>query len=158
MSNLVKTSELPALNVRLNNADPRPFKLFLNQEILKLYLKNGQNNPDPAEVQAIRNELYDHLMETWPGVRAEWVKEAFKKGIAGKYGEFANISFRIMVSWVNTFRAQMRAGDYGVEKESEPLHVQAAAILTEIRKRNPDIVKLDKRGKEALKKKKNDNR
>ena len=146
-----------AINQRLNKIKPVDFKKFLLQELHKLHIKNGQNAPDPDNASLIINELYNNLQKTWPGIKAEWIKKAFEKGINGDYGDFANISYRLMNDWINEFRYSMSREDFAIPEEPMNCNDRASFVLDGLRKRNPDIVKLDKKGKEALKRKLNNN-
>lgn len=109
---------LPAkAETRIKQTDPNEIRDLLLQEIYKLYLKNGQKSPESNDAAILANELYDHIMQSWPGVKIEWIQTAFKNGISGKYGDFANISFRIMVHWINEFRHSMTKKDYGLDND-----------------------------------------
>lgn len=142
---------------RLNKIPENDFKIFLLKEYNKLLLKNGQNAPDPANAAIVVNELYTNLNRIWPGIKAEWISEAFSRGINGDYGKFANISYRAMVYWIQEYKYKMKAGDFGVKEDPMPTKERASFVLDGLRKRNSDITKLDNKGKEALKRKLNKN-
>ena len=118
---------------RLNKIAPVPFKAFLNQEIMKLYFKNGQKSPDPKDLQLLRNEIYQHLSDVWPGVKCEWITKAFKNGINGEYGEFANISYRAMVHWINEYRDNMKAENFGIKEDPMPSKERAEFVMGGLR-------------------------
>lgn len=140
----VKQENSLAVTGRLNVLATQDFKHLLLTEVYKLYLKNGQNAPEEQDVAVIVNELYDYLTEYWPGVKAEWIQEAFKRGITGVYGDFANISFRVMTEWIRAYRSKMTAADFGIEKDVMPTKERADFVLSELRKRNPDIDNIGK--------------
>ena len=138
---------------RLKECNDTEFKKFLNDEIYKLFLKNGQNAPDPRDVQLIRNELYNHLLHSWPGVKIEWIKGAFHNGINGNYGDFANISYRLMNDWINKYRYSMRREDFGVQEE--PMNTgERSEFILKNRDKLPSVNELyikhkSKRGKKS---------
>lgn len=152
---LARQNNQLAVNIRLNAISEMDFKKFLLQEVHKLFIKNGQNAPDPDNASLIVNELYNNLNKTWPGVKIEWMQKAFEKGINGDYGDFANISYRVMNDWTNKFRYSMRRTDFGIQEEPMSTKERASFVLDGLRKRNPELSTLDNKGKEALKRKLN---
>ena len=149
-----QNSELAVIS-RLKEVSEKQFKEFLLKEYNKLLLKNGQNPPDPSNAGLVANELYNNLNKTWPGVKIEWVQKAFEKGINGDYGDFANISYRLMNDWINKFRYSMKREDFGIQEEPMNTKERASFVLDGLRKRNPELSNLDNKGKEALKRKLN---
>lgn len=152
---LAKQNSGLALNHRLSAVNEMDFKTFLAKELHKLFIKNGQNAPDPDNASLIVNELYNNLNKTWPGVKVEWLSKAFENGINGDYGDFANISYRLMNDWINKYKHSMKRTDFGIQEEPMNCNDRAGFVLDGLRKRNPDIAKLDTKGKEALKRKLN---
>ena len=141
--------------IRLSSISESDFKEFLLKEVYKLYFKNGQNKPDTNDAVTTVNEIYNNLQKSWSGVKMEWIKSAFDNGINGKYGDFANISYRVMNDWINKFRYSMNADDFGVKEDPMNCNERANFVLDGLRKRNPELSKLDNKGKEALKRKQN---
>jgi len=139
---LARQNNQIALTGRLNEIAEQWFKEFLLKEYNKLMLKNGQNAPPPESAAMIANELYNHLTTSWPGVKVEWLSTAFNNGITGEYGDFANISFRLMVSWVNAYRGSMSRSDFGIAEEPMATKERADFVLDGLRKRNSDISKI----------------
>ena len=125
--------------VRLNCVSEDQFKEFLLKEIYKLYLKNGQNKPSANDAATITNELYRNLIRIWPGVKTLWIGDAFENGINGEYGEFANISYRLMIYWINKYRFSMDRKDFGIKEDPMPTKERANFVLDGLRKRNPGI-------------------
>ena len=142
------------LEVRLNHTSKSEFKEFLLKEIYKLYLKNGQNKPAAVEAATLATELYNNLQKTWPGVKIEWLQQAFGNGINGDYGDFANISYRSMNDWIKIFRYNMKRGDFAIAEEPMTCNERSEFILKN-RGKLPSINQLEIRGKEALKRKLN---
>lgn len=152
---LVRQNTGLALIGRLKEISDKEFKDFLMKEYHKLLLKNGQNAPDPVNAGLIVNELYRHLQAEWPGIKTDWIAKAFDNGINEEYGEFANISYRLMMHWIREFKHSMKSADFGVKEDPMNTKERAIFVLDELRKRNPELTKLDNRGKEALKRKVN---
>ena len=148
MTDLMRQKQhLPAKQeARLKHVVPEDFKSFLLKQVFKLYFKNGQNAPSSGEAQMFVNELYDHLQKTWPGVKQEWIRSAFDKGIAGDYGEFANISFNILVLWIKKFRSMMNREDFGIKEDPMASKEKADFILSGL-KNMPNTKKLFKKNK-----------
>ena len=140
---------------RLKDISEKEFKGFLLKEYHKLLLKNGQNPPSISDAVMITNELYNNLKTIWPGIKTEWISSSFNNGINGEYGEFANISYRLMVEWINKYKAGMKRKDFAMAEEPMSCKERSTFVLDGLRKRNPDIFKLDKKGTEALKRKLN---
>ncbi len=152
---LAKQNNEVAVIGRLKEISEKEFKEFLLKEYHKLLLKNGQNPPAVSNAVMITNELYHNLKSIWPGIKTEWISSAFENGINGDYGDFANISYRLMVDWINKYKAGMKRKDFAISEEPMNCEERSTFVLDGLRKRNSDIVKLDKKGKEALKRKLN---
>lgn len=122
---LARQNNTIAITGRLKEIKPEDFREFLLRRYNSLLLKNGQNAPTAENAVVIVNELYKYLQEEWPGIKTEWITEAFNNGINGKYGEFANISYRLMVYWIMEFKYSMRAEDFGLKED--PMHTSERA-------------------------------
>jgi len=91
-----------ALQPKIKEGEPVDIVTQFIAIITTAYTRSGQQ-ADPATLALYADELYNSLLEKYPGVSVAEVKEALKEGVYGEYGEYYGLNPKTFIQFIESF-------------------------------------------------------